>query len=83
MLGIKSRFYEHLDPEEPRTSSEADVRLEEILAEEHERVRSSSSSTSSSASSSSKESMDKERSEIFIKKMGWKKKIRLPHFGRL
>ncbi|EEP75494.1 predicted protein [Uncinocarpus reesii 1704] len=57
MPGITSRFIEHLDPEVPRTSSDADVRLEEILAEEYDRVRSSSSSTNSS----SKGSMEKER----------------------
>ncbi|WEW57382.1 hypothetical protein PRK78_002849 [Emydomyces testavorans] len=77
MPGITSRFIEHLDPEEPRTSSEADVRLEEILAEENYRVRSSNSSTSSS----SKESLQKEWSDVPVKRLGWKKIMKIPQFG--
>ncbi|EER24551.1 hypothetical protein D8B26_005117 [Coccidioides posadasii str. Silveira] len=78
MPGLTSRFIEHLGPGEPRASSEADVRLEEILAEEYGRVHSSGSSTNSSG----KESMDKERSEARMKKSTWKKKIKVPQFGR-
>ncbi|KMU84276.1 hypothetical protein CIHG_02062 [Coccidioides immitis H538.4] len=77
MPGLTSRFIEHLGPGEPRASSEADVRLEEILAEEYGRVHSSGSSTNSSG----KESMDKERSEARKKKSTWKKKIKIPQFG--
>ncbi|KAI1915507.1 hypothetical protein LOZ39_001119 [Ophidiomyces ophidiicola] len=77
MPGVRSRFIEHFDPEMPWTFSDADVRLEEILAEQDHRIRSSCSSTSSG-----KDSLDKERPEPAFKKLGWKVKLKMGQLGR-